>query len=32
VLGDGARIGPNNVLRNCEIGAGTEVFGFCYLE
>jgi len=32
VLGDGARIGPHNVLRDCRIGAGTEVFGFCYLE
>ncbi len=32
VLGDGVRIGPNNLLRDCTIGAGTEVFGFCYLE
>ena len=32
VLGDGVRIGPHNVLRDCTIGAGTEVFGFCYLE
>ncbi|MGH6622882.1 MAG: DapH/DapD/GlmU-related protein, partial [Burkholderiaceae bacterium] len=32
VLGDGARIGPYNVVRDCEIGAGTQVFGFCYLE
>jgi len=32
VLGDGVRIGPHNVLRDCRIGAGTEVFGFCYLE
>ncbi len=32
VLGDGVRIGPHNVLRDCSIGAGTEVFGFCYLE
>jgi bifunctional UDP-N-acetylglucosamine pyrophosphorylase/glucosamine-1-phosphate N-acetyltransferase len=32
ILGDGARIGPHNVLRDCRIGAGTEVFGFCYLE
>jgi len=31
-LGDGVRIGPYNVLRDCTIGAGTEVFGFCYLE
>jgi bifunctional UDP-N-acetylglucosamine pyrophosphorylase/glucosamine-1-phosphate N-acetyltransferase len=32
VLGDGVRIGPHNVLRDCRIGAGTEIFGFCYLE
>jgi len=32
VLGDGARIGPYNVVRDCEIGAGTQVFGFCCLE
>jgi bifunctional UDP-N-acetylglucosamine pyrophosphorylase / glucosamine-1-phosphate N-acetyltransferase len=32
VLGDGVRIGPNNVLRDCSIGAATEVLGFCYLE
>lgn len=32
VLGDGVRIGPYNVLRDCDIGAGTQVFGFCYLE
>ena len=32
VLGDGVRIGPHNLLRDCTIGAGTEVFGFCYLE
>jgi bifunctional UDP-N-acetylglucosamine pyrophosphorylase/glucosamine-1-phosphate N-acetyltransferase len=31
-LADGARIGPHNVLRDCAIGAGTEVYGFCYLE
>jgi bifunctional UDP-N-acetylglucosamine pyrophosphorylase/glucosamine-1-phosphate N-acetyltransferase len=31
-LGDGARIGPHNVLRDCRVGAGTEVLGFCYLE
>jgi bifunctional UDP-N-acetylglucosamine pyrophosphorylase/glucosamine-1-phosphate N-acetyltransferase len=31
-LGEGARIGPHNLLRDCAIGAGTEVFGFCYLE
>jgi bifunctional UDP-N-acetylglucosamine pyrophosphorylase/glucosamine-1-phosphate N-acetyltransferase len=32
VLGDGVRIGPNNVLRDCRVGPGTEVLGFCYLE
>ena len=32
VLGDGVRIGPHNVLRDCSVGAGTEVIGFCYLE
>ena len=32
VLGDSVRIGPHNVLRDCTIGVGTEVFGFCYLE
>jgi len=32
VLGDGVRIGPNNLLRDCTIGSGTEVLGFCYLE
>jgi bifunctional UDP-N-acetylglucosamine pyrophosphorylase/glucosamine-1-phosphate N-acetyltransferase len=32
VLGDGVRIGPNNVLRDVSIGTGTEVLGFCYLE
>jgi bifunctional UDP-N-acetylglucosamine pyrophosphorylase / glucosamine-1-phosphate N-acetyltransferase len=31
-LGDGVRIGPHNVLRDCRVGAGTEVLGFCYLE
>jgi len=31
-LADGVRIGPNNVLRDCSIGAGTEVQGFCLLE
>jgi bifunctional UDP-N-acetylglucosamine pyrophosphorylase/glucosamine-1-phosphate N-acetyltransferase len=31
-LADGARIGPHNVLRDCAIGSGTEVYGFCYLE
>lgn len=31
-LGDGVHIGPNNLIRDCSIGAGTEVLGFCYLE
>ncbi len=31
-LGDGVRIGPHNVIRDCTLGAGTEVLGFCYLE
>jgi bifunctional UDP-N-acetylglucosamine pyrophosphorylase/glucosamine-1-phosphate N-acetyltransferase len=31
-LGDGVRIGPNCVLRNVSIAAGTEVFGFCLLD
>ncbi|HEU0203860.1 MAG TPA: bifunctional UDP-N-acetylglucosamine diphosphorylase/glucosamine-1-phosphate N-acetyltransferase GlmU [Burkholderiaceae bacterium] len=31
-LADGARIGPHCVVRDCTIGAGTEVLGFCYLE
>ncbi|MCX8005412.1 MAG: bifunctional UDP-N-acetylglucosamine diphosphorylase/glucosamine-1-phosphate N-acetyltransferase GlmU [Burkholderiaceae bacterium] len=31
-LADGVRIGPNNLIRDCTIGAGTEVLGFCYLE
>jgi bifunctional UDP-N-acetylglucosamine pyrophosphorylase/glucosamine-1-phosphate N-acetyltransferase len=31
-LADGVRIGPNCWLRDCSIGAGTEVLGFCYLE
>ena len=31
-LGDGVRIGPNCVLRDVSIAAGTEVFGFCHLE
>ncbi len=31
-LADGARIGPNCVIRDCTIGANTEVLGFCYLE
>jgi len=31
-LGDGVRIGPNCVLRNISIAAGTQVLAFCYLE
>ncbi|HTT09581.1 MAG TPA: bifunctional UDP-N-acetylglucosamine diphosphorylase/glucosamine-1-phosphate N-acetyltransferase GlmU [Burkholderiaceae bacterium] len=31
-LADGAKIGPHNVIRDCSIGAGTEVMGFCFLE
>jgi bifunctional UDP-N-acetylglucosamine pyrophosphorylase/glucosamine-1-phosphate N-acetyltransferase len=31
-LGDRVRIGPNCVLRNISIAAGTEVLGFCHLE
>jgi len=31
-LGDRVRIGPNNVLRNCEIGDDTEIVGNCYLD
>ena len=31
-LGDGARIGPNCVLRNVTIGAGTEVRAFSHLD
>lgn len=32
VLEAGVRIGPHNVIRDCSIGAATEVMGFCYLE
>ena len=32
VLGDRVRIGPGCVLRNCEIGAGTEVFAHCVID
>jgi bifunctional UDP-N-acetylglucosamine pyrophosphorylase / glucosamine-1-phosphate N-acetyltransferase len=32
VLADGVRIGPHNVIRDCSIGAGTEILGFCFLE
>jgi bifunctional UDP-N-acetylglucosamine pyrophosphorylase/glucosamine-1-phosphate N-acetyltransferase len=31
-LGDGVRIGPNCVVRDCTIAAGTEVLGFCFIE
>ncbi|HXF46126.1 MAG TPA: bifunctional UDP-N-acetylglucosamine diphosphorylase/glucosamine-1-phosphate N-acetyltransferase GlmU, partial [Burkholderiaceae bacterium] len=31
-LADGVHIGPHNFIRDCSIGAGTEVLGFCFLE
>ncbi len=31
-LGDGVRVGPNCVLRDCEIGAGTVINPNCVLE
>jgi bifunctional UDP-N-acetylglucosamine pyrophosphorylase/glucosamine-1-phosphate N-acetyltransferase len=31
-LGDGVRIGPGCVIRNSEIGAGTEVFAHCVID
>ena len=31
-LGDGVRIGPNCVVRNCAIGPGTEVLAFSHLD
>jgi bifunctional UDP-N-acetylglucosamine pyrophosphorylase/glucosamine-1-phosphate N-acetyltransferase len=31
-LADGVRIGPNCVLRDCSVGAGAEVAGFCHLD
>ncbi len=31
-LGDGVRIGPNCVLRDCEVGAGTVINPNCVLE
>jgi bifunctional UDP-N-acetylglucosamine pyrophosphorylase/glucosamine-1-phosphate N-acetyltransferase len=31
-LGDGVRIGPNCVVRNCAIGQGTEVLAFSHLD
>jgi bifunctional UDP-N-acetylglucosamine pyrophosphorylase/glucosamine-1-phosphate N-acetyltransferase len=32
VLGDGVRVGPGCVIRNSEIGAGTEVFAYCVID
>jgi bifunctional UDP-N-acetylglucosamine pyrophosphorylase/glucosamine-1-phosphate N-acetyltransferase len=32
LLADGVRIGPNCVLRDCSIGAGTEVQAFCQID
>jgi bifunctional UDP-N-acetylglucosamine pyrophosphorylase/glucosamine-1-phosphate N-acetyltransferase len=32
VLGDRVRVGPGNVIRDAEIGAGTEVFAHCVIE
>lgn len=31
-LGDGVRIGPNNMIRDTTIGAGTEVLANCVIE
>jgi bifunctional UDP-N-acetylglucosamine pyrophosphorylase/glucosamine-1-phosphate N-acetyltransferase len=31
-VADGARIGPHCYVKDCAIGPGTEVLGFCYLE
>jgi bifunctional UDP-N-acetylglucosamine pyrophosphorylase/glucosamine-1-phosphate N-acetyltransferase len=31
-LGDGVRIGPGCLIRNSEIGAGTEVFSHCVID
>jgi bifunctional UDP-N-acetylglucosamine pyrophosphorylase/glucosamine-1-phosphate N-acetyltransferase len=31
-LGDRVKVGPNNYLRDCEIGADTEIAGNCHLE
>ena len=31
-LGDGVRVGPNCVLRDVDLGPGTEVFAFSHLE
>jgi bifunctional UDP-N-acetylglucosamine pyrophosphorylase / glucosamine-1-phosphate N-acetyltransferase len=32
VIGDGASIGPNNVIRDTEIGSGTQVLASCVIE
>lgn len=31
-LGDGVRVGPGCLIRNSEIGAGTEVFAHCVID
>jgi bifunctional UDP-N-acetylglucosamine pyrophosphorylase/glucosamine-1-phosphate N-acetyltransferase len=31
-LGDGVRIGPNCLIRNTRIAAGTQVFGHCFID
>ncbi|MGC1459082.1 MAG: bifunctional UDP-N-acetylglucosamine diphosphorylase/glucosamine-1-phosphate N-acetyltransferase GlmU [Steroidobacteraceae bacterium] len=31
-LGDGVRIGPNCLIRNTQIAAGTQVFGHCFID
>jgi bifunctional UDP-N-acetylglucosamine pyrophosphorylase/glucosamine-1-phosphate N-acetyltransferase len=31
-LGDGVRIGPNCLIRNAQIAAGTQVFGHCFID
>jgi bifunctional UDP-N-acetylglucosamine pyrophosphorylase/glucosamine-1-phosphate N-acetyltransferase len=31
-LGDGVRVGPNTVIRDCEIGAGSTIHPSCVLE
>lgn len=32
LLGDGVAVGPNCVLRNCEIGPDTQIFANCIIE
>lgn len=32
ILGDGVRIGPNCLIRNTQIGAGTELYGNCFFD